>query len=509
MSQISRYAPVVLLLAIYGVFMVATNHRLTILDDEATIITVANNSVQATMHAFLNGNGQHEHPPLSDLFLHAWLRATHYSLAWVRVFSVVFYVTGLAILAACARHLGNVRTYWATLLFATLWPFGYFYARIAGWYCFCFFLVSLALYVYFHLLAQPTRRSWVAFTGIAVLLLWSNYYSVAVLLIFFADFLFFRRHLLRRDIGPLLIAAAVMLLSFLPLLRALFADAHASIKPGSVPFVVNVARFGYILFALLASVAVAPWFLLWSIPIALAGSVLLALLLIHQASRRHILAFLCLLVGLAFADHLDLKRLLFLTPWLMLAVALLCSTASRARASMAIACLSVIFLLGWIGIATGRHPATRNFYEPWQKVADDTVALARQSHATVLSNSVLYIFYLNYAVGLQGHPTTSGVNFGEPLYRSRGVDFLQDLSLKHPVGTVIVAEGVSRREHLDQLESTIQQLSSQCRLLSSQKTTPDPAADFKKLLGPAIPILPFRVNVDVFDCGQHATGPSH
>ena len=64
-------------IAMYLVVMIATNRLYTFLDDESTIIVVAGHPVISTFNLFFHGSGQHEHPPVSDIFLHAWLLATN------------------------------------------------------------------------------------------------------------------------------------------------------------------------------------------------------------------------------------------------------------------------------------------------------------------------------------------------------------------------------------------------------------------------------------------------
>src|SRR5262245_44229174 len=67
-----------LLLVVYGGFLVATESRLTVFEDEASIIFLAASQTPGqTIGTFLRGSGQHEHPPLYDLLLHVWLQVTN------------------------------------------------------------------------------------------------------------------------------------------------------------------------------------------------------------------------------------------------------------------------------------------------------------------------------------------------------------------------------------------------------------------------------------------------
>ena len=96
--------------------MIGTNTRFTILDDESTIIAVAGHPIASTMSLVLAGGSQNEHPPLSDIFLHLWLRATN---------SLVFRLADIRKHLFCCRRLlyresraetGSEKAYWTTLI---------------------------------------------------------------------------------------------------------------------------------------------------------------------------------------------------------------------------------------------------------------------------------------------------------------------------------------------------------------------------------------------------------
>ncbi len=72
-------------LAIFGAVLMATNPWFTAVDDEVVITDVAAKPALKTIQVFLGGTGQHEHPPLSDLVLHAWLWLTDGNLHWLRL----------------------------------------------------------------------------------------------------------------------------------------------------------------------------------------------------------------------------------------------------------------------------------------------------------------------------------------------------------------------------------------------------------------------------------------
>jgi hypothetical protein len=257
------------------------------------------------------------------------------------------------------------------------------------------------------------------------------------------------------------------------------------------------------LFAAFASVSVAPWFLPWSIPCGVAMLFLLVSLLVHRASRRLTIHFLLSIAGLVLTSHLDLKRILFVTPALLLAMALAISTAAPRSAVAIIAATSLVFSIGWLGIVTRAHPATGNFYEPWRMVADRIAAQATPGGA-IVSDSGLFFFYLDSS--LTNHSVPVSELPGTPAYRHRYKKdvFLVSLPPDTSPGsfrTVTSVRGATPdTEVARRADHTVVELSRACRLTDSQRYAPDPAAAYKRLFDPAAPILDYRIAVDRFDC---------
>lgn len=74
-------------------------------------------------------------------------------------------------------------------------PFAFQYGRITGWYCFCMFLAAWLTWAYLRILDDRDRWSWVYFGIAALLMVWSNYFGVVLLLLFLADLAIFHRKL--------------------------------------------------------------------------------------------------------------------------------------------------------------------------------------------------------------------------------------------------------------------------------------------------------------------------
>ena len=110
-------------------------------------------------HKFLNGSGQHEHPPLYDLILHAWLRITGNRKGLLRLPSIGFYLLGIWILVETGR-----RTLWQSCGHGR--PMGeyplairFHYGRLAAWYSLSFLVVAILTHYLLGFLRERTFRS--------------------------------------------------------------------------------------------------------------------------------------------------------------------------------------------------------------------------------------------------------------------------------------------------------------------------------------------------------------
>jgi uncharacterized membrane protein len=137
-----------------GALLASTNRWYSEVDDECSIVDSAAKSVHQTVGLFLQGVGEHEHPPLYDIMLHGWLRLTGGNEHLLRLPSIFFYVLGTWIIAKVARHLGGIQSQICVLILVMAWPFGFHFGRLATWYSFCFFLVSLLTLNYFNFLSR-------------------------------------------------------------------------------------------------------------------------------------------------------------------------------------------------------------------------------------------------------------------------------------------------------------------------------------------------------------------
>lgn len=252
-------------------------------------------------------------------------------------------------------------------------------------------------------------------------MVWSNHFGVVVLLLFLSDLAIFHRKLATSRLRLLLVVATVVAFGFLPFLNFFLWDLRKNTAPisSAIDLKSSLAAFSFPVFSILGSVAVAPWYLPLSIPIFV-GMVLLLVAIWFSSGRRWLVYFFLAMVLLALSGHMSVKRVLFLLPWLFMAIGIsITSRASRYSKLSAVA-IAVLVITGWIGIVSGKHYATSNLYEPWGKVAE-VVARDPRRGATVVSVNPPFFLYLDYQLGLESDTgAAEATYFGEALYRSHG-----------------------------------------------------------------------------------------
>ena len=111
------------LLLLLAMALLYTNPRFTFIDDETHILGLAAQPTRTFLTSLGSLLRAHEHPPLYDLFLHAWLQLTGGALPWLRLPSIVFFVAGLWCLSRAARLAGGPPSARAVLWLGWLWPY--------------------------------------------------------------------------------------------------------------------------------------------------------------------------------------------------------------------------------------------------------------------------------------------------------------------------------------------------------------------------------------------------
>ncbi|MGA2570956.1 MAG: glycosyltransferase family 39 protein [Terracidiphilus sp.] len=491
----------------YLLVMFATNGVFTILDDESAIVTIAGHPVIPTLNLFLFGAGQHEHPPLGDILLHAWLVATGFSFAMLRVFANLFYAASIVLTAKSAQEIGGPRSYWVTLGLGLVWPFAYQYGRITGWYCVFLFFISLTTRIYLRVVRDGRNHGlWLALVLAGILAVWTNYFAVAVLLILFVDMILFHRRWAAQNAWKLAACGIAIAISFLPLLRIALLSLPPMPFQGTQHFEIRslIAVVGYPVFALFGSAAVAPWYWLLSLPIALSAILLLVSVWLSPG-RKWLLYSAVPMVLLTLSGHMNIKRILFLLGWLFLAFGLAAASSAPRVSRYATGAVTALVVLGWVGIFSGKHYSTTNLYEPWRQVADTVARDIRQDNAAVVSDNEPFFFYLNYQLGLQAETAqATAVNLAPEVYAARGyrVFAAHDMSWPSDLlhGNVILVTGPGVEPDLEVMSNLRNLAGQKCRMTRAFQAAPDPALALKEAFVPSAGALAYRVDVDWYQC---------
>ena len=174
----------------------------------------------------------------------------------------MFYIASVYCVSRAAEKLGGKRTYWAALILGCVWPFAFQYGRIAGWYAMTMFLLSALTWAYLAILENLGPRPWIAFSVVAVLLVWTNYFGFVFLFLLLADLLLFHKALAVTRAKWLFFTAFIIAGAFSPVFAIAVHNLAALATPFSfhLDFRNEIARFVYPAFTIFASTAVAPWF---------------------------------------------------------------------------------------------------------------------------------------------------------------------------------------------------------------------------------------------------------
>jgi len=397
------------LLLVLGASLLYTNPRFTFIDDETHILGLA---AQPT-GVFLTSLGDllraHEHPPLYDLFLHGWLYLTGGAMAWLRLPSIVFFVAGLFCLSRAAQLLAGPQSARALLWLGLLWPYGFHFGRLAGWYSFAFLLISALTWAYLRHAAAPDgepvaagratgRAAWTRVCLLGLALVYANYLGWALLFLLAMDD-WLRHRAQPGTVKRLLVTAAIFIAAYVPLWPAFWHElsVRTTLRQSWTYRLANTAYNVYVLFV---SESVGPWFWWLGLPAALATAACLLLLLfgLRGPARRFLLFGGVLVAAMALAGILYPRRLFMVAPWFLLPIAAGIGAVQNKywRSGLALS-LGVVAAVGWYGVSTQRFYAAPRFFEPWETVAQDAAEAVRGG-AIVVANNPSFFFYLTYAL---------------------------------------------------------------------------------------------------------------
>ena len=490
------------MLVAFGAILMASNPWFTPVDDEIAIIDIAARPAFATLKLFLRGGGQHEHPPLSDLILHGWLWLTHGNIHLLRLPSIVFYLLGAWFLAQAACRMAGERARNYTLLLVLLWPYGFHLGRLAGWYSFTFLLVTLLTLAYLKYAERPSPRTWMPVVLCALALVYTNYFGWALLGCLGLDLLL-RFTQEKRTWLLLLATGAFLIVASLPIMRAFFTELHG--RAEHAPTGSAIATGIYNLYCLFVSESVAPWFSAPGVAagLAIACAFLLVFVYAESAKRRFLLYFAALLAVMTFMQIATTRRLLMISPWLILAIGTTLATVTRASARRLLAgSLVLVAAIGWYGIFSRKLYAAPHWIEPWDQVARQAAEVAANG-GIVIGNNPSFFFYLTYFTPATS-PATSG-NFAGILpssVRAPNIyspqEWMDAGAPTRPV--VMVFDGLSFAVPGPSMEEIRASLSSRCQPAGEEDLVRDTGARWKQQYQPTTGQRVWRIRVNSYEC---------
>lgn len=499
--RVERFLPFFPL--VLGISLFLTNRWYTEVDDEVAILERAVKPVSQTVNLFLLGVGEHEHPPLYDIILHGWLRLTAGNEHLLRVPAIVFYALGAWTIALVARRLGGSQSQVWVLILITIWPFGFHFGRLATWYSFCFLLVSLVTLSYFKFITQPTPTNWVLVFVTCLALVYANYFGFALLGCIATDYVLQTRRNLSRSLPLLLATGIALLIAYLPIARAFWYEAQHGVHSHGLGLSV-LANAIYGMYCLFMSESVAPWFWLLSVPAAIAAATCLLVTVwkVPRPARHFSFYFLSLFSLMALLGIAIPKRLLFISPWLLLSIGVALGTLSSDffRRILVVA-LAVTTALGWYGIVTRRLYAAPHWIEPWKSVAEQAAETVR-NHGTVIGDNPSFFFYLTYMLPAASS-TVSPSNFAGYLPRSVRTPGVYDsphwIAANRPVTeTVLVVDGP--HFEMPSVDGPERWLDESCSLIQSKRIIYDTGLQWKQRFAREADQPEWRIQLRTYDC---------
>jgi hypothetical protein len=501
-SGFDRHLPKVLL-PLLAVVLIATNRWFTVIDDEAFIIDRAAKPARQTIQLFLSGVGEHQHPPLYDLLLHGWLRLTNGDPHLLRFLEIVCYVLGAWVLAKAAKRLGGNRSQGYVLWIVALWPYGFHFGRVAVWYSFCFLLVSLVTLCYLNFLNQATRVNWIWLFLSSVALVYSNYFGWALLACLALDFAVRNAKCIATWWMPFLGTGALLLIAYTPLFAAFRTEMHHG--PHADFHALSLAANGvYNLYCLFVSESVAPWYWIAGVSAGLAIAVCLILTLLGSSwpVRRFLLYFASLFLVMTVLGVIQPKRVMLISPWLILALGVTLATLPKRFVRQAIlASLICIAVIGWLGIFSRKLYAAPRWIEPWEQVAQHATDVIHNG-GIVIGNNPSFFFYMTYSVpasNLGARQTFAGLL---PNVSRTGVfDPTQWLNAGRPLGqTTLLVKGLHFDIPAEPTDAAEVWLGEHCSLQNSEHLVHDPGAKWKQRFAPQTGQLEWRIEIRSYSC---------
>jgi hypothetical protein len=355
-------------------------------------------------------------------------------------------------------------------------------------------------------LSSPTAKNWVWFLASSLALVYSNYFGWVVLACLAFDYILRNLKDWRSRVRPLLLTGIILFAAYLPLLRPLLRETHLGIRSHGVGLA-TVASGVYNIYCTFVSESVAPWFWYLGVPAGIAIAVFLFTLLLRAPNsvKAFFLYFLGIFIVMSILGILIPKRILFISPWLILATGVtLGSISSRLSRGILVTALAVTASIGWYGIFSRRLYAAPHWIEPWESVALQSADVVR-NHGIVIGANNSFFYYLTYLFPKDSYLSSRGGDFAGLLPNSVRIAGIynpqQWKDANRPTAsTIMLVTGA----HFDQpgfsTEETERRLDEHCKLIQFERTVHDDGIQWKQRFAPQLGQPEWRIEVKKYEC---------
>lgn len=159
--------------------------------DEAFSVWVSTKSLADMIHPIVQVSWNH--PPLHYFLLHVWLKLLGTGDLQARLLSVIFGTLSIVMLYILAKLLFDSKTGLIAALLMTISQLGVMYSQEARPYTQLLFLAICSLYFFIKALREKNIGAWWIFVIVSILLLYTNFYSIFILLSLFLYAVIYRR----------------------------------------------------------------------------------------------------------------------------------------------------------------------------------------------------------------------------------------------------------------------------------------------------------------------------
>ena len=237
--------------------------------------------------------------------------------------------------------------------------------------------------------------------------------------------------------------------------------------------------------------------------LAIACALALSFVYSGLLARRFLLYFVALLAAMTFLQIGNTKRMLMISPWLVLPLGVAVGLAARTSARRWLASsLAAVGAIGWFGIFSRNLYAAPHWIEPWNRVSVRAAEVA-SSGGVVIANNPSLFFYLTYRL-----PSTDPVRNGHfagvlpATVRAANIYSPQEwIDAGSPVAqTVAVFDGLSYGVPGPSMEEIRHALNSRCASTGEDHLVHDSGARWKQEYQPVSGQREWRIQVNQYSC---------